>query len=225
MDKMTFNRLISPYNRTLRTDKQNEWLVIHYVGAVSSAENNAKYFYNAYRGASAHYFVDEKSIWQVVEDYNDAWHVGGAKKYYNSCRNNNSIAIEMCCKKNSKGEWYFEEDTINNTLWLAKMIVQKYNIPLHKVVRHYDVTHKNCPAPYVEDAKAWEIFKIRLQEMINMADMPDVSLNEKIEKIKQIMNIDDNTIQYDKFYKYGIEYIDKQYKVCVDAEKWRNSLK
>lgn len=58
-----------------------------------------------------------------------------------------------------------------------------------------------------------------------MADIPEISLTEKIEKIKQVMNIDDNTIQFNKYYKYGIEYIDKQYKVCVDAEKWRNSQK
>lgn len=57
----------------------------------------------------------------------------------------------------------------------------------------------------------------------NMADVPELSLVDKINKIKEVMNIDDNTIQYNKFYKYGVEYIDKQYKVCVDAEKWRKS--
>ena len=91
-----FNRLITSVNRTLRTNKKNEWLVIHYVGAVSTAANNAKNFQNTYRGASAHYFVDETSIWQVVEDKDNAWHVGGAKVYYNGARNSNSIGIEMC---------------------------------------------------------------------------------------------------------------------------------
>ena len=59
----------------------------------------------------------------------------------------------------------------------------------------------------------------------SMADLPELSLIDKINKIKEVMNIDDNTIQYNKFYKYGVEYIDKQYKVCVDAEKWRNLQK
>ena len=64
-----------------------------------------------------------------------------------------------------------------------------------------------------------------LKEVEKMADMPELSLVDKINKIKQVMNIDDNTIQYNKFYKYGVEYIDKQYKVCVDAEKWREHIK
>lgn len=58
-----------------------------------------------------------------------------------------------------------------------------------------------------------------------MADVPELSLNDKINKIKQVMNIDDNTIQYTCYYKYGIQYIDKQYAVCIDAEKWRNQAK
>ena len=43
--------------------------MIHYVGAVSSAYNNTVYFKKQYRGASAHYFVDENStIWRCVND-------------------------------------------------------------------------------------------------------------------------------------------------------------
>lgn len=96
------NRLLSPYNRTLMDNKRNMWIVIHYVGAISSAKANANYFYTANRKASANYFVDEKEIWQVVEDKNASWHVGGASRYYNSCRNTNSIGIEMCCKKKER---------------------------------------------------------------------------------------------------------------------------
>lgn len=133
---MVFNRLITPYNKTIMENKKNDWLVIHYVGATSSAENNAKYFYNAKRGASAHYFVDENSIWQVVDERDAAWHVGGAKVYYNGCRNSNSIGIEMCCKKDANGKWYFEDKTVENTIWLAKTIIKRYNLDLNHVVRH-----------------------------------------------------------------------------------------
>lgn len=140
----TFNRLITKVNRTVRTNKKNEWLVIHYVGAVSTAENNAKYFEKEYRGASAHYFVDENSIWQVVEEKDDAWHIGGAKTYYNKARNNNSIGIEMCCKKDSNGNWYIEPETIENTLFLAKDICKRDGIdPKTNCVTHYNCTRKN----------------------------------------------------------------------------------
>lgn len=208
---MVFNRLISPYNRTLRTDKRNDWLVIHYVGAVSTAENNAKYFFTAYRGASAHYFADEQSIWQVVEDYNDAWHVGGAKKYYNSCRNNNSIAIEMCCKKRNS-EWYIEEATIENTIWLATMICKKYNIPISRVVRHYDVTHKNCPEPFVRDEGKWKDFLRRLEANLMEDEEVELTMLEKLEIVKDFYGFDNNTGNYFLYYRYNNALIDKLYQ-------------
>lgn len=139
------NELLTPYNYTPLTNKRNMWIVIHYVGAVSTAKDNAKYFCYAKRNASAHYFVDEKEIWQCVKDTNGAWHVGGASKYYNSARNNNSIGIEMCCKRRgTTGEWYFEPETIQNTIDLTKMLAKKYGIDTkYHICRHYDVTRKN----------------------------------------------------------------------------------
>lgn len=140
------NKLLTPYNYTKLTNKRNMWIVIHYVGAVSTAKANAKYFYTAKRGASANYFVDENEIWQVVDDMNASWHIG-AVKYYNSARNNNSIGIEMCCKrKGTNGEWYFEPQTIKNTIELVKMLAKKYGINTKLFVcRHFDCTRKNLP--------------------------------------------------------------------------------
>ena len=96
------NKKITPYNYTKGNNKRNMWIIIHYVGAESSAKANANYFYSGKRNASANYFVDENEIWQVVEDYDIAWHIGGALRYFNSARNNNSIGIEMCCKKKNR---------------------------------------------------------------------------------------------------------------------------
>jgi N-acetylmuramoyl-L-alanine amidase CwlA len=194
------NRLITPYNRTVMENKRNMWIVIHYVGAVSSAKANALYFYNAKRNASASYFVDPKEIWQVVDDKNAAWHVG-AKRYFNSCRNTNSIGIEMCCKKEN-GKWYFEPETVDNTLDLATMLMLKYNIPIERVCRHYDVTRKKCPEPYVRDEEAWQEFLNRLEKKV---------MDEKLEKIKEFYGFDDNTIRYFEFYRYGTALIDKLY--------------
>lgn len=202
------NRKITQVNYTPITNKRNMWLVIHYVGAVSTAKANAQYFEKENRGASANYFVDENEIWQVVDDYNGAWHVG-ASKYYNSCRNNNSIGIEMCCKRNGT-KWYFEEQTITNTVELVKELMKKYNIPIERVCRHYDVTGKICPEPYVRDETAWNKFLKRVQEE-TMADIPEISLQEKEEKIKQFYGLDDNTIKYFEFYRYNTALIDKLY--------------
>ena len=74
---MEINQNITNRNYTKGNNRKIEYIVIHYVGAVSSAKNNTIYFKNEYRGASAHYFVDDNSIWQCVLDKDVAWHCGG----------------------------------------------------------------------------------------------------------------------------------------------------
>lgn len=204
------NRLITQVNYTPLTNKRIMWIVIHYVGAVSSAKANALYFYKTKRNASASYFVDENEIWQVVEDKDAAWHVGGASKYYNSCRNNNSIGIELCCKKDSKGKWYFEDATIKNAIDLTKMLVQKYNVPLIRVCRHMDVTHKICPEPFVRQPELWQEFLKRV-EATEMAEQPELTIQEKCEVIKKYYGLDDNTCLYFQMYRYNVALIDKLY--------------
>ncbi len=209
------NKKITLVNRNKLTNKVNKFIVIHYVGAVSTAKNNADYFYSVNRQASANYFVDENEIWQVVEDTDGAWHIG-AKIYFNDARNNNSIGIELCCKNN--GNWYFEEATIQNAIDLTKMLMKKYNIPVERVVRHYDCTAKICPEPFVRNKEAWQNFKNKLVEE-TMADIPEVSLQEKEQKIKEFYNLDDNTIRYFEFYRYNTALIDKLYNRAKNGEK------
>ena len=40
--------------------------------------------------------------------------------------------------------------------------MKKYGIPASNVIRHYDVTGKVCPEPYVRDTAAWNTFKASL---------------------------------------------------------------
>lgn len=195
---------ITPYNYSKVQNKRNMWIVIHYVGATSTAKANAQYFYTAKRGASANYFVDENEIWQVVEDTDAAWHVG-ASKYYNSCRNNNSIGIEMCCKRKGQS-WYFEPQTVQNTIELVQYLMRKYCIPIERVCRHYDVTNKMCPQPYVIDEGAWENFLKKVE------NMEELTIQEKCEKIKEFYGFDDNTCKYFQFYRYNTALIDKLYE-------------
>lgn len=149
-------------NRTIASYRKKEWIVIHYVGSVSSALDNVIYFFDKDRKTSAHYFVDENEIWQCVDDSNVAWHVGGAKTYYNDCRNKNSIGIEMCCKRNEAGELYIDEQTVTNTIELVRYLMEKYGIDADHVVMHYNVTGKRCPAPFVDNEELWLDFKRRL---------------------------------------------------------------
>ena len=161
---MEINKLLTAINYNKGNGKQNKYIVVHYVGATGGAEANCRYFQKTYRGASAHYFVGHKGeIWQCVEDKDIAWHCGANKYKHPYCRNTNSIGIEMCCRQNSSnGTWYFEDATVNATIVLIKELMQKYNIPASNVIRHYDVTGKVCPEPYVRDAAAWNTFKASL---------------------------------------------------------------
>ena len=159
----------NPTNYAKCNSRDIKYIVIHYVGAVSSALQNAKYFMNnSNLQASAHYFVGHASengqIYQSVDDINRAWHCGGTSYVHKTCRNNNAIGIEMCCHKNSLGKWYFDNITVDKTIELTKQLMKKYNVNVDNVIRHYDVTKKECPKPFVKDINAWIKFKERLIE-------------------------------------------------------------
>ena len=56
----------------------------------------------------------------------------------------------MCSEKNNKGQYYINEQTQNKTLEVVQWLMEKYGVPLENVVRHYDVTGKLCPEPFVK---------------------------------------------------------------------------
>ncbi len=171
---LNIHKLLTPYNHTEGSASRIKYIVIHYVGATGGAKANCEYYAGGNRHASAHYYVDfDGSIWQSVEDKNVAWSVGG-KKYpgtaggscYGICTNQNSLNIEMCVR--NKGslaadsrDWYFEDATVAATIELTKYLMQKYNIDADHVIRHYDVTGKICPNPYVLESTKhkWTDFK------------------------------------------------------------------
>ena len=121
-----------------------KYIVIHYTGnETDTAKANSNYFKSINRGASAHYFVDKTTVYQVVDDNNMAWAVGrnyGSNNLFGKVTNANSISIEMC-STNGK----IANETYKNTVELTKKLMKKYNIPASNVVRHYDVCSKKCP--------------------------------------------------------------------------------
>ena len=124
-----------------------KYIVIHYTANDGDTdENNGNYFANNIVKASAHYFVDDDSVTQAVPDDYIAYHCGTTGKYkHPTCRNANSIGIEICDDVKD-GKIYPSAKTIENALWLTKTLMKKYNIPQANVIRHYDVTGKLCPA-------------------------------------------------------------------------------
>ncbi|MDO4302006.1 MAG: peptidoglycan recognition family protein [Clostridia bacterium] len=176
------------------------YVVIHYTANNGdTALGNTNYF-KSYRGSSAHYFIDENNIYQSVEDKNIAWHCGANSYKHPYCRNSNSIGIELCSRKNSDGTYYFIDKTVDNAVWLTKYLMAKYNIPVTNVIRHYDVTGKICPEPFVRDSKAWNAFKNRLvitkaiEEEIDMVENITISINGKNYKANRILKDGKNYI-------------------------------
>lgn len=122
--------------------QQIQFIVVHYTSnRGDTAKNNVDYFAREDVGASAHYFVDENEAWQSVKDSDVAWHCGAKTYYHDKCRNANSLGVEICMNdKTGK----VREGSINNAAELVRFLMKKYNVPIDNVLRHYDVTHKNC---------------------------------------------------------------------------------
>lgn len=129
-----------------------QWIVMHFTANNGdTAKNNADYFARQSGiEASAHYFVDSNEIWQSVKDEDTAWHCG-ASYYYNNCRNANSIGVEMVSRIGSDGKYYIEDSVVEKARELVKYLMNRYNIPTSRICRHYDVTHKQCPEPWVRN--------------------------------------------------------------------------
>lgn len=128
-------------------------------------EGNAKYFHDNKLNASAHWFVDEDSATQVVEECDTSWHCADRQKYVSGggtfkgrCLNSNSIGIELCSDI-VNGELILSEQTQNNAAELTAIIMNKYNIPIANVIRHFDVSCKKCPRQFVDHPDAWLRFK------------------------------------------------------------------
>lgn len=134
---------------------------MHYTGnSKDNAKNNANYFASGSCKASAHFFVDDAAIYQSVELRDVAWHCGGKSYYHAACRNSNAFGIEMCC---TAGNYKVSEKTKENAAYLCANLCKRLGITAEDVdtyvLRHYDITHKSCPAQMVSNEKEWKAFK------------------------------------------------------------------
>ena len=75
-----------------------------------------------------------------------------------------------------------------------------YKIPPENVLRHFDVTGKRCPAPFVENPEQWKAFKERLNKM---------TVEEAKATIKAKAGLSDRTIEFMYDYRFGDELLIK----------------
>lgn len=164
--KITFKGC-NPSNYRKGREFPVHWIVLHFTANNGdTAKNNADYFANnANLRASAHYFVDPNEIYQSVKDSDTAWHCGRERggSYYNDCRNANSIGIEMCSVIRN-GVYVIPDETVRNAAELVRYLMARHHVPVSRICRHYDVTHKECPEPWVRNPQLWQKFKTMLTE-------------------------------------------------------------
>jgi len=140
------------------------YIAVHYTAGGSSKKGSALNVKKVFekRMASADFCVDDETMVQFNPDLKNyyCWSVGD-KRYPNSkgaslygkATNRNTISIEMCSnlKKGYSGHyanhdgWYLTDETIKQCAKLVKILMKKYNIPIERVVRHYDISGKLCP--------------------------------------------------------------------------------
>ena len=175
-------------NTTAKSNRYIDYIVIHYTAGSTSrpgtAKNNAVMFAKPSYGASADFIVDDETIVQYNPDIKNryCWHCGDNKnpysmggKFYGKCGNANSIGIEICCTNpnwkdtepaNTRA-WSFTNSVIEKAVELTKYLMQTYDIPAERVIRHYDVSGKLCPGiiGWNEDSgntTEWKHFKERI---------------------------------------------------------------
>ena len=157
-----------------------EFIVIHYLG-VPNADN--PYLYGG--GYGGHFNIQRNGeIYQAADPATAViWHCGGdlqgdsGHTFHRICTNYNSIGIECgvaaaTTKKEISADsslWYFTEETQESLVWLVSYLMDKYGISADHVIRHYDVTGKICPNPYVKNNNfktswTWTQFKNNLAQ-------------------------------------------------------------
>lgn len=182
---MNIEKKLIKYNYSSRNGKKIEYIVIHDTGNKgkgANADAHYNYFNGGNRNASAHYFVDSQKILQLVDDSNASWHCGDGKGKF-GITNQNSIGIEICV--NLDGNY---EKAVANAIELTKYLMKKYNIPLEKVVRHYDASRKLCPASMsASNWSKWQWFKEQLKEnQIIIPDWPIMRLGSRGEYVRKL---------------------------------------
>ena len=173
------------------------YIVMHYTANNGDTARNNCDYYHRVGGlqASAHYFVDEHGAMQSVREGDTAWHCGARAYWHPECRNANSIGIEMCSRKRADGSYYIKPETVANAAALAKDIMQRYGIDTDHVLRHYDVTGKRCPMPWVDDPAQWTAFKDMLTPKNTTTDEEDEDDMVRYNKLEDVPDWAQDTVR------------------------------
>ena len=138
-------------------------IVVHWIGnAGSTAENNAKYFNSLKDGrgtyASSHYIIgNDGVVIRCVPENEVAYHASSANSY--------SIGIEVCHPDNT-GK--YTDLAYKSLIELLVDLCNRYKLePMKAIIRHNDVTGKDCPRYYVKNQSEWKKLKQDVSDAMN----------------------------------------------------------
>lgn len=190
------------YTRPGTLLKEVRKIVLHWTANPGgTAENHQKYFNGTAiklkHTASAHIFIDETEavciipLNEVAYHANDIYERNKEGKAYRGVpeislnANKYSISVEMCVEKNGT----ISPITISRSAEVIAELCKTYKLTENDIVRHYDVTHKPCPKPFVIDPELFERFKKSVANLLEPEkEYPGtvLKLGSKGEYVKEI---------------------------------------
>lgn len=125
-------------------------IVVHYVGnPATTAQQNHDFYCNPESEVSSHFIVGlDGEIIQCVPLNEMA--------YASNWRNRDTISIEVCHPDES-GK--YSAATYKSLVRLVSWLMHAGNLNTDHIIRHYDITGKECPLYYVNNEEAWIQFK------------------------------------------------------------------
>lgn len=125
-------------------------IVIHYVGNPgSTAQQNRDYYANSSSEVSSHFVIGLKGeIIQCIPLHE--------KSSASNHRNKDTISIEVCHPDES-GK--FTDETYDSLVKLTVWLCEVCGLDSSNIIRHHDITGKQCPLYFVTHENAWERFK------------------------------------------------------------------
>jgi N-acetylmuramoyl-L-alanine amidase len=155
-------------------------VVIHWTADPGATDEREVLFFDGADGggsryASAHIFIDRDSATLDIPLNEVAYHandhackvaklVATAPYYKNGGANLTTIGVELCVEKDGT----IHADTISRAVQVVADLCRQFKLnPKTDVYRHYDVTGKNCPAPWVSNPEQFTAFKSRVDAVVN----------------------------------------------------------
>lgn len=128
-------------------------VVVHYVGNPgTTAEQNNSYF----RGLAESHLTYASSQFLIGLEGEVLLNVPlDEVAYCSNNRNGDTLSIE-CCHPGEDGA--FTPETYDALVKLVRWLMDTYGLEREDIIRHYDVTGKECPKYFVEHEDDWAAF-------------------------------------------------------------------